>query len=77
MNGFNEQGERHGPWEGYFNGKLYWRENYVNGKRHGLYEHYHSNGKLWSNENWNNGKIHGLYERYLGDGKLYLKQYYL
>ena len=48
MNEYNENGERHGPWEKYYsNGKSYWRANYVNGKMHGLYEdYYYTNGNL-------------------------------
>jgi len=47
MNGFNENGEKHGPWEEYWiNGKLGYRGNYFNGKMHGLFERYHSNGNL-------------------------------
>jgi antitoxin component YwqK of YwqJK toxin-antitoxin module len=48
MNGYNDNILKDGPWEEYWiNGKLYWKENYVNGKRHGLYEsYYYTNGKL-------------------------------
>jgi len=47
MNKYNNKGLKHGYWEYYHdNGKLYHKENYVNGKRHGFYERYNSNGKL-------------------------------
>ena len=60
MNGYNDKGERHGPWEEYYsNGKLYWRKNYVNGKLHGLYECYWFNGNLDYKVNYVNGKGHG------------------
>ena len=47
MNKYNEQGEKHGPWESYYeNGKLSSKENYVNGKQNGLWEHINENGRL-------------------------------
>ena len=77
MNGFNENGEKHGPWEEYWeNGKSYWKGNYVNGKKHGLCEHYGIYGKLSYKVNFVNGNEHGLSEWY-SNGKLYIKQYWL
>lgn len=47
MNGYNEQGEKHGPWtEHYPNGNLEYNVSYFNGKHDGLYEHYDTNGLL-------------------------------
>ena len=47
MNAYNENGEKHGPWEVYYpNGNLMYKVNYLNGKPHGLSEHYGYNGKL-------------------------------
>lgn len=47
MNAYNDKGEKHGPWEKYwYNGNLWYKENYVNGKAQGLFEIYDSNGKL-------------------------------
>ena len=47
MNAYNEEGEKHGYWEVHnSNGKLCYKENYVNGKEHGLSEWYDLNGKL-------------------------------
>ena len=49
MNKFNEQGQKHGPWEEewyWFNGKLKYKGNYLNGQKHGLWEEYWSNGGL-------------------------------
>ena len=46
MNEYNDKGERHGPWVFYLNGKLCYKSNYVNGKKHGLSEHYEYKGKL-------------------------------
>ena len=48
MNGFNENGLKEGPWEEYHdNGKLWYKVNYVNGKRHGFYERYNSNSESY------------------------------
>ena len=50
MNGFNEKGERHGPWETcYPNGNLMDKGNFVNGVEHGLSEWY-SNGEFYLKE---------------------------
>ena len=47
MNGFNENGLKEGPWEEYHdNGNLWYKENYVNGERHGLSEDYNYEGDL-------------------------------
>jgi antitoxin component YwqK of YwqJK toxin-antitoxin module len=44
---YNELGQPHGYWEHYWsNGQLFYKGNYVNGKRHGYWEIYHSNGQL-------------------------------
>ena len=79
MNQYNEIGEKHGPWEEYwFNGTLWFKGTYSNGKRHGLYKSYYlHNGKLDYIVNYVNGKKHRLMERYTINNKLYLKQYYL
>ena len=66
MNKYNDKGEQHGPWEEYYsNGKLWYKENYVNGKLHGLHEKYYSNGNLDYKENYVNGKLHGLREYHI------------
>ena len=72
MNGYNEQGEKHGYWE-----YLDYKENYVNGKEHGLCERYWFNGKLCSRRNYINGKLYGLYEWYSTNDKIKTKQYNL
>ena len=47
MNQYNKQRKRHGLYEWYYeNGKLMYKENYVNGQLHGLWEGYHSNDKF-------------------------------
>ena len=44
---YNDQDERHGYWERYWdNGQLWYKGNYVNGKQHGYWERYYPNGKL-------------------------------
>ena len=51
MNKYNEQGQPHGLWESYYsNGKLRFKENYLNGKAHGPWESYYSNGNLYEIE---------------------------
>lgn len=77
MNEYNDKGERHGPWVFYLNGKLGYKTNYVNGKRHGLCEDYYYNGNLSFKGNYINGKMHGLIERHTSNNKLYIKQYYI
>ena len=43
----NENGERHGYWEPYYNnGQLMYKGNFVNGKQHGYWESYYDNGAL-------------------------------
>ena len=47
MNKYNEQGQKHGPWEKYWNnGELMYKKNYLNGKLHGPWEKYYRNGEL-------------------------------
>ena len=77
MNEYNENGEKHGPWEYYYKGKLWYKENYINGKMHGLCEDYYwGNGQLSLKFNVINGKRYGLSE-YYSNGELNIKQYYL
>jgi len=47
MNKFNDKGKKHGFWEHYINGKLWFKISYVNGKEHGLCEKYWDNGKIY------------------------------
>ena len=77
MNGFNDKREKHGPWEYYFNGNLMDKENYINGKKHGLREKYYSNGKLNYIVNYVNGNFYGLSEDYNYEGNLLRKQFFL
>jgi len=77
MNSYNDNGEKHGPWEAYYsNGKLWYNENYINGKKHGLLEVYHYNGKLYWKGNYVNDIQKGYFHNFW-DNKLYLKQYFL
>jgi antitoxin component YwqK of YwqJK toxin-antitoxin module len=47
INLYNENRERHGYWEFYYeNGQLERKCNYVNGNLDGYWEEYHSNGQL-------------------------------
>ena len=78
MNGFNDKREKHGPWEtNHINGNLWYKENYINGKLHGLQECYWSNGKLDYIVNHVNGNFHGLSEDYNYEGDLLRKQFFL
>jgi antitoxin component YwqK of YwqJK toxin-antitoxin module len=78
MNEFNDKGLKEGPWEEYHdNGNLWYKENYVNGERHGLCECYHSNGNISWRVNYVHGDATGVYQCYdsignsLYRGKLY------
>lgn len=44
------------------NGRLEWRSNYLNGKRHGLSEWWYSDGELGWRGSFLNGKRKGLNE---------------
>lgn len=53
MNAYNDKGLNHGLWTGHYsNGNLMYKQNYINGDRHGLselhglQEVYYSNGNL-------------------------------
>ena len=46
-NQFNKNGDRHGYWEKYYNDKLYYKGNYINGTSIGYWENYHLNGDLY------------------------------
>jgi antitoxin component YwqK of YwqJK toxin-antitoxin module len=71
MNEYNEQGQKHGPWKGYWsNGKLCYKANYLNDVLHGPWEGYGANGKLRFKVNHINGKQHGLWEYYYSNGEL-------
>ncbi len=78
MNEYNDKGEKHGPWEVYWNdGNIMYKENYINGKEHGLNERYYSNGKLGYIVNYVNGNFHGLHEDYNYEENLLRKQFFL
>ena len=51
-------------------GQLWIKENYKNGKKHGVQVWYYENGQLWTKENYKNGKHHGLQEYYDENGQL-------
>ena len=56
INLFNEKGEKHGVWEGYFSdGQLSYRGSYVNGKSHGVWESYYDTGRLSYRKEYNMG----------------------
>ena len=77
INLYNDKGEPHGYWEGYYtNGQLSYKGNYVNGKQHGYWESYYDNGQLDYKGNYVNGNRHGYWEEYWSNGQLYSKGYY-
>ena len=77
MNEYNEQGQKHAWVDYYLSGKLRFKGNFINGKRHGPWERYYTNGKLNYKGNYVNGKQHGLWERYGANGELYEIRYYI
>jgi antitoxin component YwqK of YwqJK toxin-antitoxin module len=77
INLFDENGERHGYWEQYYdNGQLSYKGNYVNGNKHGYWEDYFYNGQLNYKGNYVNGKPHGYWESYWDNGELDYKGFY-
>jgi len=76
MNKFNEEVQKHGPFENYNeDGKLIFRTNYLNGKLNGLWEYYHKNGQICIKGNYINNKQNGLWEHINENGRL-LNLYY-
>jgi antitoxin component YwqK of YwqJK toxin-antitoxin module len=72
MNKYNEQGERHGPWETYFSkDSLQLRIVYENGKQNGLFEQYFDNGQIQHIGHQKDGKLFGIWRHYNRDGKLH------
>ena len=51
-------------------GRLLWREGYVDGRRHGTTEEYHANGQIRSREHYQNGKCEGLWETWYDNGQI-------
>jgi antitoxin component YwqK of YwqJK toxin-antitoxin module len=54
----------------YKNGQLGTREDYKNGKPHGVKEIYFENGQLERKTTWKNGNLDGLWEYYYENGQL-------
>ncbi len=72
---YNTHTQPHGILETY-NPKtkiLYIKENYKNGKLHGLYEAFYYNGNLLVRRNYKNGKENGLHEGWYDNGQLNLR----
>ena len=57
-------------YEYYENGQLWIRENYKDGKQHGLTELYYENGQLSIKGNFKDGEQHGLLKYFSEDGSL-------
>ena len=78
MNNYNENNQRHGPWEDYWsNGQIFWKGDYLNGNKNGLFETYFDNGQLYWKGKYKNGEWHGLYESYYEDGQLESLEFYI
>ena len=64
--------------EVYFeNGQLMYKDQFLNGKKHGEQLSYWKNGQLWYKEHYINGKKHGEQLDYYRDGELDYKFYYI
>jgi antitoxin component YwqK of YwqJK toxin-antitoxin module len=50
-------------------GQQEYKENYVNGKRHGLQEYWHENGQQANKWNYVNGQFHGVQEDWCDNGQ--------
>ena len=60
-----------GPFEEYrFNGQLYKKGAYKDGKLDGLYEKYFENGQLWKKGPFKDGRYHGPFETYYPNGQV-------
>ncbi len=71
LNQRNKEGIKHGYWEEYYyNGNLFYKGNYHNGRQIGYWTLYHANGNFWSKGNFDNGKHAGYWEWYNDDGEL-------
>lgn len=80
MNQLNAKGQRHGLWEIYYDGFIYWRGTYDGGVMVGYWESYNCGGKLsWTgsfikpNDNGNN-RI-GLWLDYDSNGKINYEEF--
>lgn len=58
------------------NGTVKEKGTYLNNKKHGIWERYHSNGKKMNLERFKNGVTHGWCESYDEAGKLIVKSYF-
>ena len=76
MNQYNNNGEKHGPWEVYYdNGQLYCKGTYVNGDKHGIWEYYWDNRQIQYKGKFVNNKpfIHGSLSSMFINRKLHFK----
>jgi len=53
-----------------------WKGKIKNGKRNGLFEHYHNNGQLNTKGTYRDGKWDGVWETFNEDGSLQNKVIY-
>ena len=58
-------------------GRQKYKENYVNGRQHGLQEGWYENGQQRHKQNYANGQKHGVQEYWCENGRQEYKKYYL
>ena len=56
------------------NGKLWYQEEYQNGKRHGTSKYWDNKGQLRWQEEYQNGKEHGICKGWRKNGQLWYQQ---
>ena len=77
INQYDSEGNKQGMWYDYYDGKLYSKGNYINNKKEGYWETYHSNGQLEGKVSYVNGKRNGICEYYWANGNLWIKDNYV
>ena len=62
MNQRNEQSQKHGPWEHFYDsGQLCYKGSYLNGDKYGPWEHFYANGELQEKGSYKHGVKIGLW----------------
>jgi antitoxin component YwqK of YwqJK toxin-antitoxin module len=74
----NEKNQLHGIQIGYdYTGKIWFKENYINGKKHGIQIGYYMDGQIEYKHNYINGKEHGEQIVYHDNGDIMYKYNYI
>ena len=74
-NKIDKNGFRQGYWEKYFNGRLDYTDNYIDGKLNGLTVNYHSNGNILNRGYFLNNVVVGYWEYQYGDKDMHKKEF--